>query len=60
MRKTDTVQTIIPYNPKKYSEYQSLESGSILSIENTSHSVLLETHQAVWSPTPFAINLVHL
>jgi len=58
MKVISTVQNIIPYDPKKYSEYQSLESGHILNIgRDIIPNVLLETHQEVWSPTPFAINM---
>jgi methylase of polypeptide subunit release factors len=57
-----TSQTPITYDPEKYADYQSVESGTILSIE-LSHvgiNLLLETHQAVWSPTPFAIQMGEL
>jgi release factor glutamine methyltransferase len=58
MEVISTAPNLISYDPQKYSEYQSLESGHILKIEDgIIPKVLLETHQAVWSPTPFAINL---
>jgi HemK-related putative methylase len=58
MKDISTAPNLICYDPKKYSEYQSLESGYILKIDGgIIPNVLLETHQAVWSPTPFAINL---
>jgi hypothetical protein len=45
----DASKTPIIYNPEKYVDYQSIESGSILNIELNhlaTHS-LLETHQGV-------------
>ena len=57
-----TSQTPIIYDPEKYDDYQSIESGSILNIElnHVGSHLLLETHEAVWSPTPFGIQLGEL
>ncbi|MEK8016274.1 MAG: methyltransferase, partial [Candidatus Parabeggiatoa sp.] len=57
-----TSQTPITYDPEKYADYQSVESGTILNVEfsHIGTNLLLETHQAVWSPTPFAINMGEL
>jgi HemK-related putative methylase len=61
MKVIRTTQNIIPYEPEKYFEYQSLESGCILNIGGgITSNVLIETHQEVWSPTPFAINMGEL
>jgi methylase of polypeptide subunit release factors len=55
----NTSQTPITYDPEKYADYQSAKSGTILNIElnHINTNLLLETHQAVWSPTPFAIKI---
>jgi methylase of polypeptide subunit release factors len=52
-------KTSITYDPEKYADYQSVESGTILNVElsNVGTNLRLETHQAVWSPTPFAIKM---
>ncbi|MEN8218024.1 MAG: methyltransferase [Pseudomonadota bacterium] len=57
-----TSQTPITYDPEKYADYQSVESGTILNVElnHIDTNLLLETHQAVWSPTPFAIQMAEL
>ncbi|KHD09497.1 hypothetical protein PN36_21390 [Candidatus Thiomargarita nelsonii] len=49
----------ITYDPEKYADYQSIESGTILNVElnHINTNLRLETHQAVWSPTPFAIKM---
>jgi len=54
-----TSKTPITYNPEKYADYQSVESGTILNVElnHLKTNLLLETHQAVWAPTPFAIQM---
>jgi len=56
----NTYQTPITYDLEKYADYQSVESGTLLSIEEFNQvgiNLLLETHQAVWAPTPFAIKM---
>ena len=59
---SNTFQTPITYNPEKYVDYQSVESGTILSVELNyiNINLLLETHQSVWAPTPFAIKMGEL
>jgi tRNA1(Val) A37 N6-methylase TrmN6 len=59
---SSTSQTPITYDPEKYADYQSIESGTILNVElnHINTSMLLETHQAVWSPTPFGIQMGEL
>jgi len=54
-----TSQMPITYDPEKYADYQSIESGTILNVElnHINTNLRLETHQAVWSPTPFAIKM---
>jgi len=58
----NTSKTPITYDPEKYADYQSVESGTILSVElnHINTNLLLETHQAVWAPTPFAIKMGEL
>lgn len=45
----NTSQTPITYNPEKYADYQSIDSGTLLNIElsNINTNLLLETHQEV-------------
>jgi hypothetical protein len=55
-------QTSITYDPEKYADYQSIESGTLLNVElnHIKANLLLETHQAVWAPTPFALQMGEL
>ena len=55
-------KTTMTYDMKKHIDYQSTESGTILNIKlsHTNMNLLLETHQEVWSPTPFAIQMGEL
>ena len=59
---SSTFQTPITYDQEKYADYQSVESGTILNVElnHINTNLLLETHQAVWAPTPFAIKMGEL
>lgn len=52
-------KTIVTYEPDKYADYQSVDSGTILSIDlhHMDSSLRLETHREVWSPTPFTIGM---
>ena len=56
---SSTYKTPINYDPQKYANYQSIKSGTILNIElnHIDTNLLLETHQEVWSPTPFALRI---
>lgn len=47
------------YRAEEYTDYQSLESGTILTIEldHFGTALRLETHREVWSPTPFTIEM---
>lgn len=52
----------ISYEYEKYHKYQKIASGTILNIalDNSSDDLLLETHQQVWTPTPFALQMGQL